>query len=85
MLKSQTSRKIYSFNMENNKIFGVILLVIGIALSVYGFNIQNSFGSQIASAFGQKDNSATIYIVLGVVASILGIILLANKGNELKK
>ncbi len=71
--------------MENNKIFGVILLVIGIALSVYGFNIQNSFGSQIASAFGQKDNSATIYIVLGVVASILGIILLANKGNELKK
>lgn len=79
------SRDIYSINMENNKIFGVILLVIGIALAVYGLNIQNSFSSQLANAFGQKDNSAMTYIVLGVVASIVGIILLANKGNEEKK
>lgn len=79
------SREIYSINMKKNNIVGAILLVIGIVLAVYGFNIQNSFGSQLASAFGQKDSSATIYIVLGVIASIVGIILLISKSKEEKK
>lgn len=70
--------------MGNNKLLGVILIIAGIALAIYGNNLQNSFGYQFAGAFGRRDNSATIYIILGVVASIIGIVILMRKKSDNK-
>ena len=65
--------------MKSSKIIGVILLVAGIALAAYGLNLQNSFESQLAGFLGSEDNGPELYIILGAIASIVGIVLLVRK------
>lgn len=65
--------------MKSSTIIGIILLVAGVALAAYGLNLQNSLESQLAGIFGSEDSGPQTYIILGVVASIAGIILLVRK------
>jgi len=34
----------------NNKIIGIILIITGVALSIWGYNIYDSAGSQVSRA-----------------------------------
>ncbi len=68
--------------MQTNKLLGVVLFIVGIALAIYGFNLQNAFGSQVAEFFGHKNQNAITYISLGAVASIAGVLLLLKGGNK---
>ena len=59
----------------NNKLTGIILIVVGIALIVWGYNIYDSAGSQIIRAFnGDVPAKAWAGMVGGVVCIILGIL-----------
>jgi len=59
----------------NRKVIGIILIVVGIALIVWGYNIYDSAGSQISRAFsGDTPAKAWMGIVGGVICVILGII-----------
>ena len=67
--------------MEKNKIIGAVLLVGGIALASYGFNLQETFAWKFKDFFGNTDHTSTIYIVLGALASVFGVIKLLSKGK----
>lgn len=59
----------------NSKVIGIILIVVGIALIAWGYNIYDSAGSQISRAFsGDTPAKAWMGIVGGVICVILGII-----------
>lgn len=68
--------------MQTNKILGVVLFLVGVALAIYGFNLQNSFGSQVAEFFGHKNQNALVYISFGTVAAIAGLILLLKGSSK---
>jgi len=61
--------------MNKNPIGG-ILLVIGIICAFYGINRINSPISQLASAFGQSDSTGVGVIVIGLIAALVGAVLI---------
>lgn len=58
----------------NNKYIGIILIVAGVALAFWGYNIYDSAGSQISRAFsGEAPMKAWAGMVGGVIAIAIGI------------
>lgn len=58
----------------NNKIVGIVLIVVGVALTIWGYNVYDSAGSQITRAFsGDTPIEAWIGMVGGVIAVLIGI------------
>ena len=60
--------------MGNNKIIGIALLITGVALLFWGYDIYDSVGSQLGRAFG-GDGPMKAYAMLigGVICVALGI------------
>jgi hypothetical protein len=59
------------------KISGVICLVVGIILLLWGHNIANSVGSQVQQIFtGSPTDRAMHFYIGGVVLAILGLALI---------
>ena len=59
----------------NNKIIGIVLLVIGIALATWGFNIYDSAGSQVSRALsGDAPIEAWAGMVGGAICIVIGIL-----------
>ena len=59
----------------NNKIIGIVLLVIGIALAAWGFNIYDSAGSQVSRALsGDAPIEAWAGMVGGAICIVIGIL-----------
>jgi drug/metabolite transporter (DMT)-like permease len=58
----------------NNKIIGIVLIVIGVALALWGYDLFNSASSQIISAFsGDTPIEAWLGMVGGVICAAIGI------------
>lgn len=58
----------------NNKIVGIVLVVVGVALAIWGYNIYDSAGSQITRAVnGETPIEAWVGMVGGVIALLIGI------------
>ena len=58
----------------NNKITGIVLIVVGVALTIWGYNVYDSAGSQITRAFsGDTPIEAWIGMVGGIIAVLIGI------------
>jgi len=58
----------------NNKIVGIVLVVVGVALTIWGFNVYDSAGSQITRAVsGDTPIEAWVGMVGGVIALLIGI------------
>lgn len=58
----------------NNKIIGIVLIVAGVALTIWGYNIYDSAGSQITRAVsGDTPIEAWAGMVGGVIAVLIGI------------
>jgi hypothetical protein len=56
------------------KIIGVISLVIGVLLLVWGHNIAQSVGSQVQQIFtGAPTDRATYYYIAGTALGIFGL------------
>ena len=64
----------------SKKHLSIILLVIGVALIAWGFQVSGEVGSQISSTFSGRPTDETLifYIVGGIVAAI-GVIGLVKK------
>jgi hypothetical protein len=57
----------------NRKIIGTILIIIGIALAVWGFNVYDSAGSQLTRAIaGDSPMEAWIGMVGGAICIVFG-------------
>jgi len=59
----------------NKKYIGIILIIIGVALLVWGYNVYDSAGSQLSRAFsGNTSVKAWIGLVGGAICVIIGIL-----------
>ena len=58
----------------NNKIIGIVLIVLGVALALWGYNIYDSASSQVTLALnGDAPIEAWAGMVGGVIAALIGI------------
>jgi uncharacterized membrane protein YidH (DUF202 family) len=61
----------------NNKIIGIVLIIIGAALAMWGYNIYDSAGSQISRTLsGDTPIEAWAGMVGGAIAVLVGIMRL---------
>jgi len=59
----------------NNRLIGIVLIVVGVALVAWGYNIYDSAGSQISRALsGDTPIEAWAGMVGGAVSIIIGIL-----------
>ncbi|HBX58733.1 MULTISPECIES: DUF3185 family protein [unclassified Methylophaga] len=59
--------------MGSQKLLGIILVVIGIILLVFGFNASQSLGDQVTETFTGRFTDETMwYIIGGAVAVVVG-------------
>jgi uncharacterized membrane protein YidH (DUF202 family) len=59
----------------NNKILGIVLLVVGVALAAYGYNVYDSAGSQLTRALsGDTPIEAWAGMVGGAICIMIGIL-----------
>jgi len=58
----------------NSKFIGIVLIVVGVALVAWGYNIYDSFGSQVSRTFsGDAPVEAWAGMAGGAICIILGI------------
>ena len=58
----------------NNKIIGIVLIVLGVALALWGYNIYDSASSQVTLALnGDAPIEAWAGMVGGAIAALIGI------------
>lgn len=59
----------------NNRIIGIVLIIVGIALAFWGYDVYDSAGSQVSRAFsGDTPIEAWIGLVGGAICIIIGLL-----------
>lgn len=62
------------------KIAGVILVVIGVGVAIWGYQLSSSVGSQVTQAVtGSDTDKVMTYYIAGAVSFFVGLFLLAKK------
>ncbi|MGM0541635.1 MAG: DUF3185 family protein [Pseudomonadota bacterium] len=62
------------------KILGLALLVLGIGLAVWGYQLSDSVGSQVTEAVtGAESNKIMTYYITGAISFVIGLYLFAKK------
>ena len=62
--------------MNPNRIAGVVLLVVGVALLLIGLNSSHSIADRLSNTFtGHFTDATSWYIVGGIAASLFGLLL----------
>jgi hypothetical protein len=62
------------------KIIGIALVVLGIGLAIWGYQLSGSLGSQITKAVtGSDTDKVMTFYITGVVSFVVGIYLFAKK------
>ena len=63
--------------MSPQRILGVVLLVVGVALLVIGMNASHSVSDQVSHTFtGRFTQATTWYIVGGIASAVLGALMM---------
>ena len=58
----------------NNKVIGIILIIVGVALAYWGYDIYDSAGSQLTRALsGDSPVKAWAGMIGGVICVLIGI------------
>jgi hypothetical protein len=66
--------------MNQNKMLGIVLLVIGVIALYFGFNATNAPMEEVTEAFtGQYSDRSMLYLIGGAVAGIAGLVMLVRK------
>lgn len=66
-------------NMSQQRIFGVVMLVVGVALLVVGINASHSVADQVTNTFtGRFTDHTTWYIVGGGAAALFGLLMVVT-------
>jgi hypothetical protein len=63
--------------MSQQRIFGIVLLVVGVVLLVIGMNASHSVADRVSNTFtGRFTESTTWYIIGGIAAGVIGALML---------
>ena len=62
--------------MNLKQVFGMLLLIGGVGAFIYGLSIQETAEYQFVSAFGGDTSRVAILMIGGIIASIVGLLLL---------
>ena len=63
-------------------VVGIVLLVVGVILIIFGMQASASLGSRLSELFSGTPSDRTIWLLLaGVVAAILGLGLVLTGGR----
>lgn len=66
--------------MNQKKIIGIVLLVIGAIALYFGFNATNAPMEEVTEAFtGRYSDQTMLYLIVGAVAGIAGLVMLVRK------
>jgi hypothetical protein len=68
--------------MANNNLskIGIVLLIAGIGLLLWGINLYGAFGNKFARTFtGASTNETMIFLIAGAICTTLGGIILYKK------
>ena len=69
--------------MSQNRIIGIVLLVIGIAVLVVGMNASKSVGDQVSQTFTGRFTKETMwYLIGGGAAALFGLLMLVGGGKR---
>ena len=67
-------------NKLDKKIISISLMVIGVGLAYWGYQMSGSVGSQINQAFtGSSSDGVVIRYIGGAVSFVIGLYLFKNK------
>ncbi len=62
------------------KVLGLALIVLGIGLAIWGYQLSDSVGSQITEAVtGADTDKVMTYYITGAISFIVGLFLFAKK------
>lgn len=62
------------------KIVGIILVVLGVSLAVWGYQLSGSFGSQITETFtGAPPDKVMVRYIAGAISAAVGVFLLVRR------
>ena len=66
--------------MNQNKMLGIVLLVVGAIALYFGFNATNAPMEEVTEAFtGKYSDQTMLYLIGGAVAGIAGLVVLFRK------
>ncbi len=71
--------------MNPQRIFGIVLLAVGIFLLVTGMNSSHSVADQVSNTFtGRFTDHTTWFILGGIVSGLVGIsmMIMGGRGNS---
>lgn len=69
-------------NMTTKQIIGIIFLIGGVGILLYGLSLQNSLQYQFVSAFSGNTPNATAMMIGGGIGGVIGLILLLTGGSK---
>lgn len=62
--------------MSTQRIFGIVLLIVGVVLMIYGMNASHSAADQISNTFtGKFTHQTAWYIFGGGTVGLLGLLM----------
>jgi len=62
--------------MSPQRIVGIVLLIIGVGVLVFGMNASHSVADQVSNTFtGKFTDATTWYIIGGIAAALFGLLL----------
>jgi hypothetical protein len=69
--------------MSTQRILGIVLLVVGVGVLIYGVNASHSLADRVSDTFtGRFTEATTWYIIGGAAAGLLGLLLVALGGGR---
>lgn len=69
--------------MNRQRIFGIVLVVVGVSMLIYGINATDSFADRLSDAFtGRFTERTTWYIVGGIAVGLTGLLLATVVGRS---
>ncbi|MCX5670518.1 MAG: DUF3185 family protein [Planctomycetota bacterium] len=69
--------------MSTQRILGIVLLVVGVAVLIYGMNASHSLADRLSDTFtGRFTEATTWYIIGGAASGLLGLLLVVFGGGR---
>jgi uncharacterized membrane protein len=69
--------------MSTQRILGIVLLVVGVAVLIYGVNASHSLADRVSDTFtGRFTEATTWYIIGGAASGLLGLLLVVFGGGR---